>query len=458
MNTQNLDKELQFSVDQQLDSNTIIIDNDTKAITIDNQPDVVYQTYNVNDVNKYLDLGFVEVTQEYDQRYFEILKVLETSNQASNAPFSFVLYGNVYGGNEQFVGAGNGRIGEPINQDMYIRYASLTKTIGMCLLAKALEDGLITSLDDPAWIYIPELATINSYVSSATLSGGSDAYGTPNYTMNTTVVPELGKQITIRQLLECKSGLGYSTFDFGYTRVQLNQIYQFYQFVIGFIPPTLANYVAWLQNLVGANPTAPIAFAETAHAAYFNNMQIFTQSIQQRVNYPLLYLPGTDSSYDVGMTWVGAAIGGALRNNMINKTAAEYCKEVLLDPLGMSTVWLNGGSLSPPVDVNSRITGAFFVRANNIDGQKGPNVNFNTIYRVNEPNADQDGYQRQAMNYYLLSKPVNAQLNDPYAGGFDWSGAGSISDYTKLIRMLMRKGKNEMGFKYSLKIVSIMLY
>lgn len=355
-------------------------------------------------------------------------KYLKQSNEKSKAPFSFVYYGNVFTKEKDFVKNGN------ITADTYIRYASMTKIIGMCLLAKANEDGLIKSVNDPVYTYVPEIIKITQYIDSATQVQPPevDKYGTPKFEMKLVDDPELGKKILIKHLYENNSGLGYSFFGVG----SMRDLY-----VNSFTTvPAAQKYIAWLQHLEANN-----VYLDTLTASYFKKPQTDTEYINERVKYPLLFEPGTDHCYDTGLTWIGAVIGGALRKNGINKTSAEYCKEVLFDKLNMKSVWLCAGALSPPCDVIKNLSRAFFVRNNNIDGQKGPNTEFNTLYNVFNINAKDDGYQHQMLQNNIIKKPKNSYLKNPYAGGYSSSGLGSIKDFCKILKMLIRKGANKNG-------------
>ena len=376
----------------------------------------------------------------------KVQEFLDSNNTESKAPFSACTFGNAFTGYEIFIGSGNaGPNGEPVDPSMYWRWASLTKTLGQITLGAALEDGIIESVDDPVWKYIPAVGNITQYVSGSNpvvdASGNQvyDAFGTPKYSQVLTTVtsPEnLGKIITIRMLINSSSGFGYSFWGIGSTRLGplVNQSSSV---------KTVQNYIAWLQNIEASN-----SYADTITSSYDNmNNVTFTDSINERLKYPLLCVPGTTNIYDTGMTFVGAVVSAALAQKGIKQTSAEYTQSRILNPLGMTKSWLICGSLNPPSDVSTKLTNAFFVRqdiSGNISGsyQKGPNVSYNTLYSVFDTNSNGDGFKTQALDVCIQKESSNYLSNDNYAGGYDWSGCGTMSDYCKLLKLLINRGYN----------------
>ena len=381
----------------------------------------------------------------------EIQKVkqyLDEWNAASKAPFSAVTFGNAFTGYETFIGSGNaGPNGEPVDSSMYWRWASMTKLVGLMTLAAALEDGILLNVNEPVYKYIPAVGNIYQYVSDSTAvidpSSGTpiyDDFGTPRYTQVITNVgtgapndaDNLGKKITIMMLINSSSGFGYSFPGIGKSRE-------------GIVNPFAGlkagqNYIAWLQNIEANN-----SYADTIHSSYNNMSKTFTESINERLSYPLLCVPGEKNVYDTGTTFIGAVISAALAQKGIQQTAAEYTQSRIFNPLGMTKSWLNCGSLNPPSDVLTKLTNAFFVRQDtpgNLLGsyQKGTNVAYNTLYGCFDASANGDGFKNQELTVYLQTKTNNYLSNDRYAGGYDWSGCGTMSDYCKLLKLLINKG------------------
>ncbi len=378
----------------------------------------------------------------------EARKILETNNQASGAPFSACVYGNAFTDEEVFIGAGEGKPGKPVNKDMYWRWASMTKLLGGIILTAALEDGIIESLDDPVYKYVPEVANINSWVKDAVRGEGVDKYGIPNYTMVLGYEDGLGKKITIRNLLKSNSGIGYTFWGIGSSIPSVKAFVNV---------PNGQKYISWLQYLESLYPSGQ-GFVDSITEYYYLKLAqkefSITDIILERLKYPLLCYPGTDYIYGTDHMFLGAVIGGSFLNKGINKTSADYCKERIFEPLEMENSWLACGSLNPPKDVLDKLTDAFFVRANNIDEQAGPLVQFNTLYRESDPDAQGDGFVFLSRNTFTKKH----DLSDIYAGGYSSVGAGTLTDFTKLIKLVINRGSvikyKCCGSEYKIQVLS----
>jgi CubicO group peptidase (beta-lactamase class C family) len=393
-------------------------------------PKIVSYTYDVN----YVTTCDTHLCPSPKQKSI-VQNYLNKSIADSKALFAACTFGNAFTGNEIFIGSGNGGPnGEPIDPSMYWRWASMTKLVGLLSLAAALEDGIITSLDTPIWEYIPEVANITTYVSDSSANTGTDAFGTPLYSQILTTEPNLGKSITIRMCLQSSSGFGYTFWGIGSARNT---------FVNGLSGTKSGqNYIAWLQNIEKNN-----GYADNLTATYDNQHVTFTDTIISRTNYPLLCKPGTTNIYDTGFTFISGVIGGALQKKGYNQTAAEYVQTRIFEPVGMKNCWFCCGSLNPPSDVLSKLTNAYFARkdtGSSISGsyQKGSNVLYNTIYGAFDPSANGDGFKNQELNMYIQQKADNYLLTDKYAGGFASGGCGTLSDFCKLLKLIINKGYN----------------
>ena len=368
----------------------------------------------------------------------QVKDFLDANNASSKAPFSAVTFGNAFSGQEIFIGSGNaGPKGEPVSPDMYWRWASNTKLIGSLSIAAALEDGIINSLDEFVYKYIPEFSRITQYISDSTPGVGTDAYGTPKYNMVLTTPPlnpngtNLGQSITIRMLLNCSSGLAYTFSGIGNSRNNSVTPYQ--------NTKSGQNFIAYLQN-VEANS---VPWADINTAGYVNAKNVtYTKLIIDRVTkYPLLFKPGTVNVYDHGISFISAVIGRALQMKGINQTGADYTKNRIFTPLGMTTTWLNCGSLDPPSDVLSKLTNAFFVRQDYPNGytdpkSRGPLVKNGIVYRVFDSVTDGDGMKTQMLDNCL-------QKHDPadiLAGGYSGTACGTMTDFCKLLKLIINKG------------------
>jgi len=389
---------------------------------------------------------------------------LVTNNAASGAPFSACNYGNAFTGVETFAGEGYGRVNPdtPVNKNMYFRYASMTKSLGITCLAAALEDGYITSIDEPISKYITEFDTNIEYATGYARDNtgtGFDSYGTPKYTL-TTATYDLNL-MTIRHLVTASAGFGYSFLGTGVLRSVLNSIPN-----PGDTTSAICNkntFIAWLQLVETMYPNGG---ADTI-ASFYNNpndaefTETFTESILSRIaNIPLLFIPGTQTLYDVSTTIMGAVVGGALQQQGQNITSAQYLQSRILSPLGIKNMWFNCGASQPPSNAQSNITDAYFVRNDAFIGStdpaapgpnpyvntngKGTTVVENTMYRCFDSAANGDGFTNQADNAYFQNS-VGVTGGDGLAGGYDWSGCGTLPDFCKLLKFFIRKGKNASG-------------
>ena len=357
----------------------------------------------------------------------KVKTLLKTNNLASGALFSACLFGNAFTNDKVFIGEGNGRKGKPLNCCMYWRWASMTKLLGLITLGAALEDGLIT-LDDQVSKYIPEFKAINSYVSGSERQPGTDAYGTPNYKMIVTTEEGLGDKITIRNLIQSNSGLGYNFWGVGSTRNVLNAFAG---------TQNGQNYISFIQYMeTVASPTTGFIDPITSYYDRYNPSS--TQLILDRIKYPLVNKPGEDNIYGIDLLILGAVIGRALQMKGINKTGADYVKTRIFDALEIKNSWIAGGDLQPPKDVSKRLVDSFFVRQNNIDGKKGPLVKLNTMYRCFDAQAVDDGFTTLSKNFFLKSKITN---NNNLTGNLESSGVGTLGDFARLMRLLINKGK-----------------
>lgn len=379
------------------------------------------------------------------------------NNTESGAPFSACNYGNAFTGIETFAGEGYGRVNPntTVNKDMYFRFASMSKSMGITCLAAALEDGYITSIDDPISNYISQFNTTIKYATGYTSLGTFDSYGTPNYSLQTANYDL--NLMTIRHLVTASAGFGYSFLGTGTLRSVLNTLPN-----PGNTSSPICNrntFIAWIQYLEDNNLKG-----DTIDSFYNSpNSITFTQSIIDRItnpDFPLLFLPGTQTLYDISTTIMGAVVGAALQKQGKNITSTQYLQSRILSPLGITSIWFNCGSSSPPSNAQSNITDAFFVRNDTYygstdpaapdpdpyinDNGKGTNVQFNTLYRCFNSSANGDGFTNQATNAYFQSS-VGVTGGDTLAGGYDWSGCGTLPDFCKLLKFFIKKGKNSQG-------------
>lgn len=437
-----------------------------------NEVDLINQTLDIININNGSSINpkSIQLVKDY----------LIANNKASGASFSGYVFGNAFTDEEVFIGEGIGQkydengilVNKPIDKNMAWRWASMTKLLGIIILCKAVEDGLIQSLDDSVSKYVPEVSKINSYVSGSKYTGQKDNYGTPIYEISIDNVPNLGDTITLRDLVNSSSGLGYTFWGLGNTRINFLNQQVYTDFVTGeSYPPgtpppdnsTFANFIGYIQYLEKqVNISNNSNNVDVFTSYYYDEAVTFTQSIVARTKFPLLCKPGTtaDTNYGVDLNMIGAVVSGALQKKGIQQNSAQYCNEKIFVPLEMNDTWLSCGSLPYPKDAKKNIIDCGFYRKNvfkkpnTFDSQKGVNVNYDTYYVSSDPSVSDDGFVNQS-NKQVFKNYVGLP-EDKYAGGFAESGIGPLTDYTKLLKMIINKGvfyKTINGEKKSIRIL-----
>jgi len=381
-----------------------------------------------------------------------VKKEMLRTNLESGALFQGCIYGNAFSDEEEFIGVGDGRVGEEVNDDMYWRWASMTKIVGLLFLGLCLEENLI-NLDDPVSKYIPEFSNINTYISDAVaVPDEFDKYGTPVYNMVTKTEKGLGDKITIRDLVNNKSGLGYGFWGLGSMRSSiLNPL------AVTKSGQRMISFIQHYDKLYELGNTS----SDSLVSYYYKNPLTETEILLERIKQPLLCYPGTEKIYGVDQGVLGGVIGRALQMKGFKCTAAQYCQWKIFLPLKMEKTWLCGKGLNPPKDVLEKLTDGYFVRQSNIDEQGGPKVKLNKTYRCFEEEAQGDGFAYQELNRYIVSQ-TDPPLTDYLAGAFHTSGAGTLSDLCKIIKVFINKGKyktidenNKVVFKQLVKETTI---
>jgi len=332
----------------------------------------------------------------------------------------------------------------------------MTKLLGSIIFCKAIEDGLIGSLEDPVSQYVPEVANINQYISGSTFTGNYDNYGTPIYDIDITNQEDLGNLMTLRDLINSTSGLGYTFWGLGNTRINYLNQQGYTDFTTGTTYPpgtpppnnsTFANFIGYIQYLEQQeNIDNDSDNVDVFTSYYYNKPVTFTDSILARIKFPLLNIPGTTSNanYGADLNMIGAVISGALQNKGIQQNAAQYCKEKIFIPLNMNNTWLSCGSLPYVKNASQKIVDCGFYRKNvfsqpnRFDSQKGKNVHYNRFYVSSDPKVSDDGFVNQS-NKQVFTQYIGLP-NNKYAGGFAESGVGPLTDYSKLLKLIINKG------------------
>lgn len=350
----------------------------------------------------------------------------QAASPGSVTPLCFAYYGNAKNGSINLLslngtGTSNqpGAAGVPIKNTTLFRMASMTKLltpIAFALVSEMYPKEI--SLDTPAWTFIPELAQINRYYSVD--GAGNVIVVTEN---------EVGKLITIRQLLTGKSGLGYQFWGLGSTSAILG---------VGAGSNSIKIYNKFYAD-AGSN-----AFSiDTIYQSFNSGGQIdtYSQSIRKRCGFPLLCRPGTYGStgiYDVGTTYTAAFLSAFIKSKGQYSSLIDFMNQKFFLPLEINNMFFNCGSFPPPADKVPAMADAYFCRSPTFTQAQGTGIEANKLYSVyNVPSGSvKDGFIYQNVDVY--TKPTSS--DDPYAGGFDWSGLCSLYAYAKIIGVLINGG------------------
>ena len=263
-----------------------------------NEADIINQTLEIANINNgsFVSKNAINLVKDY----------LKKSNELSGAPFSAYVFGNAFTDEEIFIGEGIGQkydstgklINKPIDETMIWRWVSMTKILGTIMFCKAVEDGLIDSLEDPVSKYVPEVANINKYISSSTFTGKYDNYGTPIYDVNITTQTNLGNTMVLRDVINSTTGLGYTFWGLGNSRINFMNQQEYTDFETGIAYPagtpppnnsTFANFIGYIQYLEKeSNINNGSDNVDVFTSYYYNKSVTYTESILQRIKFPLL--------------------------------------------------------------------------------------------------------------------------------------------------------------------------
>ena len=340
-----------------------------------------------------------------------------------------VVYGNAFTGEEEHLVAGKQADGTDLTTDNYMRWMSMTKLLGGLVCMKMCEEGIV-GIDDPIKNYIPEFAKENLSVLAYTLPYDDVSFATHGDISGTTACIT---DITIRHLLQMKAGYSYGIWiDAGYVAYQKGPNRE--QYVRDNYPNVFLDGIDGIIN--GSTGEGNVDFTND-------------DWINSILGMPLVHQPGTESTYGVEYSILGAVLSKALAaKGLFDGNAAKYTKAKFFDPMGMTSVWLGQGQLQPPTDAVTKLVDTSLKRSNDASGNlKGggtadPNydVSVNTgvagavgpsVFTKDIPG---DTYNKLD-NSYLKNEVVLT-----YAGNFGWGGAGSLVDYCKLLKLIINKG------------------
>ena len=225
------------------------------------------------------------------QRISELLNGYVDRGEVAN-----IVVGLGYGADDPvFLGRGfNSFAGQtPSDADTLYRIYSMTKPVTGIATIMCIADGLI-SLDQPIADFIPGFADMQV---QKTYDGAITAEN---------LEPAV-RQITVRQCLTHTAGLGYSI-------VQQGPIAQAYD-ERGLVPAQASRLE--LPGVIGGNTT--------------DSLEDFANGL---ADMPLVYQPGTQWSYSVGLDLLGRVIEVAS-----GKSFDGFLQERIFGPCGMNSTW-----------------------------------------------------------------------------------------------------------------------
>lgn len=359
----------------------------------------------------------------------------QAASSGSVTPLCFAFFGNAKKKTSTLLslnGTGTssqpGAAGTTITNTTLFRMGDMTKLlapIAFAMVSEMYPDEI--TLDTLAYTFIPELSQINKRYSYNGKTGAVEVV---------TESSSLGNSITLRHLLTGESGLGYQFFGLGASSQILST---------GSDSTSMKIY-----NKFYSDASANNFSVDTIYQSFNSKGQIdtFTQSIQKRCQFPLLFRPGaynqnttgnpTVGVYDTGLTYLTAFLSAFVKSKGQYTSLLDMMNKTLFLPLEINNIFFNCGSFPPPADKVPAIADAYFCRSSTFTQGIGSGIVANQMYSVyNVPSGSvKDGFVYQSVDVY--TKPTSS--DDKYAGGFDWSCLCSLNAYAKIVSMLMSGG------------------
>lgn len=312
-----------------------------------------------------------------------------------------IVFGNAFTGEEHHVVSGVQHDGSALTTDNYARWASMSKLVGGLTVAKALEEGII-GLDDEIKTYIPAFAKENLQVVNDAADG----------------VVACDTDITVRHLLTMRAGFSLGLWT---------------DLFAGALNSSLPKEV-----YLKANYTAQYEKLDTFIALYTSGNPTFTNDdfIANLAATPLVAQPGVSVLYGTEFNVVGAVISASLSaKGLFNGNSIEYAQAKILDPLGMSKTWFNMGQSSAPADAAAKLVDVTMLRSD-AHGVVDPNVAAYVDVQKWLKDVPGDSYNTGLEASFLLPKDASQQ----YPGDFTGSAAGPLTDFSKLLKLVVNKG------------------
>lgn len=347
---------------------------------------------------------------------------------------AFCYYGNLLDKEcETLVSAGCAGPSKKFSKDSIVRYASNTKLIGGLILAKCIEENIVT-LNDQVSKYLPEFNKNLQY-----------------YDDNNVVQTTDGNEILLSHLVSMSTGLGYYFFYWG-------NLYPIFGLLLTGDPPKPFSKANALRNeklkeyLDQTGQFTDWGFDTRIynHLKSGKKMPSFKKYVEALTSVPLLFKPGTNSTresvYGLDMDVLGACLNVAVKAKG-HKNLYSYFKKKFMEPMHIDDIYQIGNEDRIKQLVNDKLIDTAFRRPlNNLqpDGtefapdpsaeyleKKPGEIVWSTQY--------QDGFRYNEL-LYKLSGPDHFEY-DPYQGYLGGGFFGSLKSYAKILGLICNKGK-----------------
>jgi len=158
---------------------------------------------------------------------------------------------------------------------------------------------------------------------------------------------------------------------------------------------------------------------------------------------PLLHQPGevgtatTPPIYGLEYDVLGAVISAALRMaGLYSGSCAKYCQAKILGPLGMTNSWLYHGQSQPPSDARSKLASLSITRFDTV-GQIDTSVPSYMGRRIWLSSVPGDSFNIEAQKF------LEPQVDMQHSGTFGTGGAGPLTDYSQLLKLIANRGVHQ---------------
>lgn len=363
---------------------------------------------------------------------------------------AFCYYGNLLNRHDKgFVSAGCAGPHQKFEPNSIVRYASNTKLIGSLILAKCIEDNIVT-LKDAVSAYLPEFNKQLEY-----------------YKSDNTIDTVDGNTILLSHLASMSTGLGYYFFYWG------NLYPIFGSLLTGDLPKPFskANQLrneklkAYLDN-TGQFTDWYFDTRIYKHLKDGNKIPSFKKYVEALTSVPLLFKPGTNSTreavYGLDMDVLGACLNVAVKNHGY-KSLFSYFKKNFLCPMKINDIFQIGNPDRDDELIEEKLVDTGFRRP--VDNLQPDGTQFapdpSQLYlqtmagKMAWATEFKDGFRYNDL-FFRLSGPKHFEC-DPYQGYLGAGFFGSIKSYSKILALICNdgiyKGQRIIGAE-SLKLIS----